>query len=319
MNKLTIWVKRNGPTILMVSGVVNAAASVVLGCLATKRLPETIKPFSKKIVKIHKDMEKKPEKEKELKKELAKTYVKAGSKVALMYLPCVASFGLSTASIIGSHNIMKGRNAALAAALTTVKGSYDAYREKVRSKIGDKDESELYESVVKEETENKLGKSIDKAEDNVIVPNLYNVFWGPDCIGSYCPGYPKINIKHLENLEALFQQRLESKGYVMLCEVYEQLGIRDEWLSKSELRGSHIVGWRYDKDNPTGNNYISFGIHKTDEQGHKVLSDRAVEFMNGLEDTILLTFNVDGDIITGDHDQPLTIAEAVKAKNKGGR
>ena len=55
-------------------------------------------------------------------------------------------------------------------------------------------------------------------------------------------------------------------------------------------RAGQIVGWIYDKKNPIGDNYVDFGIYDTNKEANR-------NFVNGYERTILLDFNVEGNIL----------------------
>ena len=56
-----------------------------------------------------------------------------------------------------------------------------------------------------------------------------------------------------------------------------------------KTKAGQKVGWIYDKKNPTGDNYVDFGIYSSDVAKRR--------FVNGYERSILLDFNVDGDIL----------------------
>lgn len=312
MNNFKFWVKKNSPTILMVSAIVNETAAIVLACLATKRLPNTLKPVSKQVVKLHEKMEKKPEQEKEIKKDLTKLYIKTGGKIALMYAPAVLSFSFSVASMVGSHNILQGRNAALAAAFTTLKGGYDAYRQRVKDKLGDEAEKEIFDGStkvqVKEKDEN--GKIVTKTVTS-INPEAHEsdfcVLFGPDCVTMYDRTHPQLNITMLEEAERIFNRRLVAKGYVFLHEIYEYLGFPESYLGPRRLQASRVLGWRYSKENQSGDNFIDFGIHNSDG----TLTDAAKQVLLGFEDSVWLILNPDGDILTGDNG-PSFVDEAIK-------
>ena len=57
-----------------------------------------------------------------------------------------------------------------------------------------------------------------------------------------------------------------------------------------ETKAGQIVGWFYDADHPTGDNYVDFGIYNTNRE-------KCRDFVNGYESVILLDFNVDGNIL----------------------
>lgn len=98
-----------------------------------------------------------------------------------------------------------------------------------------------------------------------------------------CPGWDK-NSEH--NLLFLKQQQnfandlLKVQGYLLLNDVYDMLGI-------PRSKTGQVVGWIYDKEHPVGDNHVDFGIY----------SDRNQEFVNGYNNSPLLDFNVDGNIL----------------------
>ena len=77
-------------------------------------------------------------------------------------------------------------------------------------------------------------------------------------------------------------EKLQAQGYLFLNDVYESLGLE-------KTKAGHVVGWIYDEKHPVGDNYVDFGIYD-------IASKPARDFVNGKERTILLDFNVDGNI-----------------------
>ena len=65
--------------------------------------------------------------------------------------------------------------------------------------------------------------------------------------------------------------------------MYDLLGIQ-------RTSAGQVVGWIYDESNPIGDNYVDFGIYDLHDEAKR-------NFVNGYERTILLDFNVDGDIL----------------------
>lgn len=74
--------------------------------------------------------------------------------------------------------------------------------------------------------------------------------------------------------------KLKARGYLFLNEVYDMLGL-------PRTRAGQLIGWIYDDRNPVGDNYVDFGI----------FNDRNSSFVNGFEKSVLLDFNVDGNIL----------------------
>lgn len=94
---------------------------------------------------------------------------------------------------------------------------------------------------------------------------------------SSCKAWEKdqeFNLVYLRAQESYFNNVLKSRGYVFLRDIHEYLGLP---VTKTTL----FVGWYYDLDNPSGDNYIDFSLPKTNR---------------GNTANVVINFNVDGDI-----------------------
>ena len=123
-SKVSVELKKHSPEILVVAGVIGTVASAVMACHATTKLDSVLEKSKKDIDAINKCAENEElaaeYSKDDAKKDLTIVYVQAGVKVAKLYAPAVALGTLSIASIVASHNILKKRNVALAAAYATV-------------------------------------------------------------------------------------------------------------------------------------------------------------------------------------------------------
>ena len=100
-----------------------------------------------------------------------------------------------------------------------------------------------------------------------------------------CTGWTKdaeYNKSFLQKVQNYCNQKLQAQGYLYLNDVYHELGI-------PKTKAGQVVGWIYDEKNPVGDNFVDFGIFD-------VYNEKARDFVNGYERTILLDFNVDGNI-----------------------
>lgn len=198
---------------------------------------------------------------------------------AVPYIPAV---------LLGSA-ILRKRNIALAAAYTAVDKSFKEYRGRVVERFGkelDKEfrynikAKEVEETVTDEKgNEKTVKKTVDVVDPNAI--SEFAKFFDDGCIG--WTKDPELNLIFLRQQEAAATKRLEDRGHLFLNEVYDMLGIQ-------HTRAGQIVGWIYDKKNPIGDNYVDFGIYNTSKEANR-------NFVNGYERTILLDFNVDGNIL----------------------
>ena len=59
-----------------------------------------------------------------------------------------------------------------------------------------------------------------------------------------------------------------------------------------KTKAGQIIGWVYDLDDPDCNNCVDFGIYELNREKNR-------DFVNGYERSILLDFNVDGNVWEG--------------------
>lgn len=288
--------KKHSPEILVGAGVVGVVASAVMACKATTKLDDVLTETKDTVDKIH-DVTEHPEKIPEgkeytvedSKKDLTIVYTQAGVKLVKLYGPAVVLGTVSIAAIIGGHHILRKRNIALAAAYTAVDKGFKEYRGRVLERFGEEVDRELRYNIKAKEIEKIVtdanGKeTVVKETVNVADPNLtsdYARFFDDGCTG--WTKDPEFNLMFLKDQQRYANDLLKSKGHLFLNEVYDMLGI-------PRTQAGQIVGWIYDEKNPIGDNFVDFGIYD-------IADERKRSFVNGYERTILLDFNVDGNIL----------------------
>jgi hypothetical protein len=187
--------------------------------------------------------------------------------------------------------------AAIGTAYALLDTSFKAYQARVAEKYGAEEELNIrygIQTIVEEEVvvdEKGKEKTVTK-EVTTINPNAQSVY------GRYFEesneyfqterGFNKQFILGVQNyfndlLKVRARTNPNGRGYVFLNEVYERLGFQG-------TEAGHVVGWIYDTKDPQhqGDNYIDFGIFE--------LTGPKMNFVNLDEKTILLDFNVDGNI-----------------------
>ena len=312
MNSLVAWTKRNSPLILTVTACVTSLASIVMASIATKKLDNKLAKDKDHIVEVHNDMTSGDVDEKAGHKELTKTYAKMGGKIILAYAPSAITFVASCACMFGSYKIQSGRIAALGAAYATLKTSYDAYRDRVKKKIGEESEQEIYQNKDVQEIETvddkgckKIKKVLVRKDDPTNMYTLHYDFESSD----RCQFNGQEIAEDILAAEKLANDILVRDGYILLKDVYDLLGIRSSWLDSNRIAAGVALGWVYDPEDPNFDSYVSFGIH--DKNGkltpefeamypHRV--DGVVGAVNGAED-IWLEFNCIN--VTGANGGPL--------------
>lgn len=293
LNKAGFKLKKHSPEILIVAGVAGAVTSAVMACKATTKLNDILEESKEQVDKIHEAMEHPenlPEEytEEDSKKDLTIVYTQTAVKLLKLYGPSIVLGGLSITAILTSNNIMRKRNIAIAAAYTAVDKSFKDYRGRVVERFGKDLDRELRYNIKKEEVEEtivdeKTGKekTIKKTIDVANEVSEFAKFFDDGCTG--WTKDPELNLAFLLKQQAFANDKLKANGYLYLNEVYDMLGI-------PRTKAGQIVGWIYDEKNPIGDNYVDFGIFDSNKVKNR-------DFVNGYERTILLDFNVDGNIL----------------------
>jgi hypothetical protein len=294
LHKVGFQIKKHSPEILVVTGVVGTVVSAVMACKATTKVSTILDKTKTNIDTIHEcvnDPDLAEEyTEEDSKKDLAIVYAQTGLELAKLYGPSVVLGAASITSILAGHNILRKRNLALAAAYQVVDTGFKQYRGRVVERFGEQMDKELKydikakeveETVVdKKGKEKTVTKTIEVANP-VAAQSPYTV-----CFDETCNGWQRdaeANKFFLLRQQDYANEKLKSRGYLFLNEVYDMIGAR-------RTRAGQVVGWVYDENNPIGDNYIDFGIFD-------IHSEAARNFVNGLEKSIWLSFNVDGDIL----------------------
>lgn len=286
--KFTIKVKKHSPEILIFAGIAGMAATVVTACIATTKAENILTEAENRRAEVRMLLEDKREDytEDDGKKDKTIICVQTCAKLVALYAPAAVLGAMSTVSILSGYNIIKKRNAALAAAYTAVDKGFREYRRRVAEKLGEEEEKSLRyniraEEIIKTSEENTtLAESTVNTVETEIGHSPYAALFDE---GSPCwEKNADYNLHFLRMEQNYANDRLKARGYLFLNEVYERLGI-------PATKAGQIVGWVYDLNNPQSDNYVDFGIYN-DDDAHRL-------FINGDERSVLLDFNVQGNIL----------------------
>ena len=293
-HRIGFKIKKASPEIMVVAGVVGVVTSTVMACKATTKVNDILEETKKQVDDVHNVLDSDVVSADEYtnddaKKDLAIIYTQTGVKLIKLYAPSVLVGALSITGILASHKILKKRNVALTAAYATIDRSFKEYRGRVVERFGKELDRELRYNIKAQEIEEKTvdkdgNETIEKKTVSVVDPNMYSDYarifdngsmgWTKD---------PEYNLMFLKLQQNQANDRLRAQGYLFLNDVYDMLGI-------PRTKAGQIVGWIYDKENPVGDNFVDFGIYD-------IYNEKACDFVNGRERSIVLDFNVDGNIL----------------------
>lgn len=299
-HRVGFQLKKHSPEILLITGVVGTVASAVMACKASTKINMVLNDTKRAVEVIHEGVEAGevkgqlengevgmvPYSEEDSKKDLAIIYAQTGVEFIKLYGPAVVLGVASIGCILASNNIIRKRNVALAAAYASVDSSFKEYRGRVIERFGKELDNELKynikakeieETVVNEDgTETTVTKTIETAGPNFGSP--YALFF--DETNRYWDKDAEYNKMFLLQTQNYANEKLKAEGRLFLNDVYEMLGF-------DKTKAGQVVGWVY--NNPNGDGYVDFGIFDLYDEQKRL-------FVNGLERSILLDFNVDGNI-----------------------
>ena len=298
INKVKFNVVKHSPEILMGIGIAGVVTSTVLACRSTLKVKDILEDKETNMNNVKEVLAEGREDYTEEDARKDKTIIMTTTAIRIMklYAPSVIIGAGSIACLLESHNVMRNRNAGLAAALAATTESFKQYRERVTAKYGDEVDKEMRYGIKKEKKE-KDGK---KTKEDIVVGcdekelsgyaryfNESNINWTDD---------PQFNMMFLRQNQNWANDKLISQGYLYLNDVYDALGF-------PKTKAGQVVGWVYDpKNNERGDNYIDFGIYDLnvrgyrDEMANDTIAEERQDFINGYRNSILLDFNVDGNI-----------------------
>ena len=297
LHKVGFKFKKHSPEILVVTGVIGIVTSTVMACKATTKVNDIVTESKETIDKIHDCVGKglhtsdgEEYTQEVANKDLAIIYTQTAWKFVKLYGPSVLIGAASIGCMVGSNRILRKRNVALAAALTTVEKSFKDYRGRVIDRFGkDLDRElrfgikakEIKEKVIDENgNETTVTKTVEVVDPNT-AHSLYSIVF---CEGN--TGWTKnaeLNKAFLIQQQNWANDKLRLRGYLTLNEVYEMVG------APTTAYGQ-IAGWVYTEDSSVGDNFVDFGIFD-------VTNEKACDFVNGRERSIILDFNCIGNIL----------------------
>lgn len=293
--KVGLSLKKHSPEILLVVGVVGTVASTVMACKATTKVKDILEETKEQVDQVHEVLESDEISEEEYsvedsKKDLAIIYAQTGLKFVKLYGPSLAVGALSLISILTSHKMLRARNLALATAYTAATKAFKDYRGRVVDRFGKELDRELRYNIKAKEIEevvvNEDGtESTVTTTVNVADPNAFSIYSIAFCEGNN--GWtkdPELNKVFLLQTQNYANDKLKSRGWMSLNEVYDMLGA-------PRTKNGALAGWVYTDDSSAGDNFVDFGIFDIYN------NPKAGDFLNGRERSIILDFNCIGNVL----------------------
>lgn len=297
LHKIGFKLKQHSPEILVAAGVVGTVATVVMACKATLKVNEIIDEAKDVVDDIHEAVEQEKQTaegevytQEDANKDLITVYAQTGWKFVKLYGPSIVTGALSLGCMLTATNILRKRNLALAATVTALDKTFKEYRGRVLERFGKEVEREIRYNIKAQEIEERV---VDEDGNETVEKKTVKVMGDPSNHSIYSIVFDDGNLGWQDNAELnklfLIQRekeanfRLQHEGFLSLNEVYKMLGA-------PQTQYGQIAGWVYTEDESAGDNHVDFGIFD-------IYNEKACDFVNLREKTIILDFNCIGNII----------------------
>lgn len=292
--KTKLGIKKHSPEILVATGIGTGIVAAVIACKQTIKANDIIAVAREDLQHIENAKElaannevEYTEEDEQQDREIIGKRITIGM-VKAYALP-VGLGVLSITCILAGHHILKKRNVALAAAYSALSTDFMNYRKRVVDKYGKDVDFMLKNGLEKQIVANQV---VDPETGEVKETKEEVLTYDGDKLSQYARIFDEVgstqwtpsadhNRAFLLMEQNYFNERIRTRGYIFLNEVYERLGFRP-------TKAGSVVGWVYQNADYEG---IDFGIFTAHTQ-------KAAEFLEGTEPSIILDFNVQGDILS---------------------
>lgn len=207
---------KNSPAILTVIGVTGAVTTAVLTGRASFKAAQVLEKE-----RLHYEAE--LDREMELKDKVQLTWT--------LFIPPVASLGLTVAAIIFANRMGSRQAAALAAAYSIAEKGFDEYKNKVAEKIGAKKEEAVRDDIAQDRLN---ANPVDDRQ--IIITGNGNVL----CMEALTGRYFESDAETLRRAENNINYQIIGNGYASLTEFYNEVG-----LARTSV--SDELGWSSDR------------------------------------------------------------------------
>ena len=289
--KAAMSAEKHSPELLVGAGLIMGVAAGVSACKATLKAEEVLDEIKEDIETVKEAAERAPE-EKYSKadkaRDLTVAYSKGAGKLCRLYWKPLLLGGLSIASILSGHNILRRRHLALVCAYGTLEKSYEKLYKRVASEFSE-DAANRFSNGLKPADDPRVEKGKKGAKnakislldpDKVLGP--YTYIFGPD--NPQWTGNLDYDIMFLQGHQRFANDCLTTRGYLTLSSLFQEMH-NYEWMDK----GSFVTGWVLPEHyyQNTCEPYINFNISR-------VFKD--YQDGNGPVEVLMLNFNCDGYI-----------------------
>lgn len=307
INKVVTTTWKNAPTIAFIAGAAGSVVGLYFMWKAARKHDDTVAEVIDIIEEVHEMKEPDDDgnvvDDKTYTKALVKAYIQAGFKLGKLYAPVAVTEIASIALMSLGYGKLNSRYVNTLAACSIVEREYARYRQKVIDALGDDADKEFRLGVKKREVEVPIldddgNPKLDK-NGKPKTKKIQEEYLDDPTLEGYSPYAVPFDKEHSKRFDGDAETGMATSWYnrefliraqdyfnmllnyrlthiVFLNEVLDYLGYEP-------TQEGQVVGWRLDKNNPTGDNKIIFVPDELYDESYRAKS-------------IILDFNVDGNV-----------------------
>lgn len=225
VGRTVLATKHNSPTLLFVAGVVGMGSTVFLACKATMEVDNVLTDHEKDMVDIQRlESRSSVTEEEHFIKERQHVKARTAAKLIKLYAPTTVSAVITVACLTASHRQLTNRNTQLTAAYVGLQRFLESYRGRVREKIGEEEERNVYYAAAPvelvQDTENGPMKVFGSA------PGMRSPYAA--IFDDQNPNFQESAVynEHFFRIQSdLLTNKLRAQGSLFLNEVYDRLAV----------------------------------------------------------------------------------------------
>lgn len=228
VGRTALATKAHSPSLLFAAGVIGMGATVVLACKATMELENVLTDHEKDMMDIQRlesrgSSSQTLSEEEHYLKERQHLKVRTAAKLTKLYAPTAVSAVITVACLTASHRQLTNRNTQLTAAYVGLQRFLESYRGRVREKIGEEEERNVYYASTPvelvQDTENGpvkvFGTAPGMRSPYATIFDDKNTMFQESAVFN----------QHLFRIQSeMLTNKLRSQGHLFLNEVYDRLG-----------------------------------------------------------------------------------------------
>lgn len=208
-----------------------------------------------------------------------KEYAITAGRYAALYAPTIAFTGVSIASVLIGHGLLRKRYLGVVAAYTALQTRFDEYKRKTIEKYGVDADREIERSIAEDHANTvNLDEKTDDGEPKTKLTynsegwsNLDRVF--DETSWRYDDRHADRNYAYLKGAEKRANVKLATDGWLSLNWVYHELGL-------PKTKAGMVMGWLYEPEGNGANDItgeVSFGLQDDEKYRLSTISGDGYE------------------------------------------